>query len=68
MKLVLNLFLFLFTLFTFSDQTLSLSYYQIKKICEKERNERKCIKYLSEKKFNLEKGKLIEIPVIPYKK
>ena len=67
MKLVLNLSLFLFTLSTFSDKSFSLSYYEIKKFCEKERNERKCIKDLSEKKSNLKKGNLIEIPVIHYK-
>ena len=49
MKLVLNLSLFLFTLSTFSDKSFSLSYYEIKKFCDKERNERKCIKDLSEK-------------------
>jgi len=68
MKLALNLFLFLFTFVAFCEQSLSLTYYQIKKICEKEKIQRNCIKNLREKKYLLEKGNFIEIPVIPYKK
>ena len=68
MKLALNLFLFLFALFTISDKTLSLTDYQIKKICKNERRELTCIKELQEKKNNLEKGNFIEIPIIPYKR
>ena len=67
MKLLLNLFLFSFTLLTFCDHSLSLTYYQIKKFCEKERSEQKCMKDLQEKKSNLKKGNFIEIPVLPYK-
>ena len=68
MKLVLNLFLFLFALFTFSDQSFSLTYYQMRKYCEKEKRIRQitCIKNLQEKKSILKKGSPIEIPVIPY--
>ena len=68
MKLLLNLFLFLFTLITFNDHSLSLSYSQIKKFCEKERSERKCINDLREKKSNLQKGNFIEIPIVPYRR
>ena len=69
MKLALNLFLFLFVLFTFGDKSFSLTDYQIKKICKKEKMESKtCIKNLKEKRFNLQKGILIEIPVLPYKR
>ena len=68
MKLALNLCLFLFPLFAFSTQSFSLTYYQIKKFCEKEKRERSCIKNLKEKKSILEKGYLIEIPVYPYKR
>ena len=67
MKLALNLFLFLFVLFSFIDESISLTDYQIKRICKKEKRESKCIKVLQEKRSNLEKGKLIEIPVIRYK-
>ena len=67
MKLMLNLSLFLFFLFTFSQETFSLTDYQIKKICKKEKRESNCIKELKEKRFNLQKGNFIEIPVIPYK-
>jgi len=68
MKLAINLFLFLFTLSTFIDKAFSLTDYQIKKICMKELRKSICIKNLQKKRSNLQKGKLIEIPVIPYKK
>ena len=68
MKLALNLFLFLFALFTYSDKSFSLTDYQIKKICNRELRQSKCIKNLKEKRSNLQKGKLIEIPVIYYKR
>ena len=68
MKLVLNLFLFLFTLCIFEDKSLSLTNYQIKEICKKEKKVSYCKKNLKEKKLNLKKGNYIEIPVIPYKK
>ena len=68
MKLALNLSLLLFALLTFVDKSLSLTDYQIKKICKKEKREITCIKNLKEKRSNLQKGNLIEIPVIPYKR
>ena len=67
MKLALNLSIVLISLFTFSDESLSLTDYQIKKICRKEKKELTCIKNLQEKRSNLQKGNPIEIPVIPYK-
>ena len=68
MKYALNLSLFLFALFTFGDESISLTNNQIKKICIKEKRELTCIEKLQEKRYNLKKGNLIEIPVIPYKK
>ena len=68
MKLALNLSLSLLALFTFGDESFSLTDYQIKKICKKEKRESTCIKNLQEKKSNLQKGNLIEIPVLPYKR
>ena len=68
MKLALNLSLFLFTLVIFGDKSFSLTNYQIKKICKKERNEIKCMKNLQHKKSELKKGNLIEIPVIPFRR
>jgi len=68
MKLLLNLFLFSFALFLFSDKSFSITDYQIKKICKKEKRELTCIKNLREKRSNLQKGNHIEIPVIPYKR
>ena len=68
MKLALNIFLFVITLSTFGDKSLSLTDYQIKKFCRKEKkSELTCIKILKEKRFNLKDGKSIEIPIIPYK-
>ena len=67
MKLVLNFFLFLFTLFILSEDSFSLTNYQIKKICRKERRESTCVKYLQEQRSNIQKGNRIEIPVIPFR-
>ena len=68
MKLTLNLFLSLFALVIFDDKSFSLTDYQIKKICKKEKNKSFCIKKLQDKRSNLQKGIFIEIPVIPYPK
>ena len=68
MKSVLNLSLFLFTLFMFdNNKSFSLTDYQIKKICKKEKRVLSCIKNLQEKKSNLKKGNIIEIPVKPFR-
>ena len=67
MKLALNLSLSLFALLTFHDKTLSLTNYQISKICKKEKRVSDCIKKFEEKRDNLKNGDRIEIPVIPYK-
>ena len=67
MKLVLNLFLFLFSLFLFIDKSFSLTNYQIKRICKDKLRNYICIKNLQEKRSNLQKGKQIEIPVKPYR-
>ena len=66
MKLAINLFLSLFALLTFDDKALSLSNYQISKICKKEKRISTCIKKFQEKRDKLKVGDLIEIPVIPY--
>ena len=68
MKLVLSFSLFLLAFFLFSNESFSLSDYKIKKLCKNEERELTCIKNFQEKKTNLQKGKLIEIPVTPYKR
>ena len=68
MKLVFNFFMFLLAFFSFSNKSLSLTDYQIKKICVKEKRVSLCMKNLQEKRSALQKGKLIEIPVKPYKR
>ena len=67
MKLVLNFFIFLLAFFSFSNKSLSLTDYQIKRFCKKEKRASLCIKKLQEKRSVLQEGKLIEIPVTPYK-
>ena len=68
MKLLLNLSLFIFALILLGDKSFSITDYQIRKICRKEKRELTCIKSLQEKRSNLKEGKLIEIPVIPHKR
>ena len=67
MKLLLNLSLFLFSLLFLGEKSFSITDYQIKKICKKEKRQLTCIKNMQEKRSNLQKGNYIEIPVIPYK-
>ena len=68
MKLVLNSSMFFLAFFSFSNESLSLTDYQIKRFCAKEKRGFLCIKNLKEKRSDLEKGKLIEIPIIPHKR
>ncbi len=68
MKFALKLSLFFFALFTCSNESFALTDFQIKRFCEKEKRKLTCIKSLQEKRSNLREGKLIEIPVIPYKR
>ena len=68
MKLGINLSLFLLIFFSFSNESFSLTDYQIKRYCKKEKRVFSCIKDLQEKRSNLQKGNLIEIPVVNYKK
>ena len=67
MKLLLNLSLFLFSLFLIGEKSYSITDFQIKKICKKEKRELTCINNLKEKRSTLQKGNHIEIPVIPYR-
>ncbi len=68
MKLVLNLSFFLLAFFSFSNESFSLSDYQIKRYCTKEKKSYSCVKNLKEKRSNLLKGKPIEIDIVPYKR
>jgi len=68
MKLALNLCFTIFVLFIFGDKSLSLTDYQIKKICKNQKRKTTCIKVLEQKRSDLQKGNLIEIPVLPYKR
>ena len=68
MKFIFNLSFVLFAFFSVSDKSFSLTDYQIKKYCKEEKRVLSCIKNLQEKRFNLQKGNLIEIPIVPYKR
>ena len=68
MKLSLNISIFLIVFLMTEGELYALTDYKIKKICKKEKRELTCIKKLKEKRSNLQKGNLIEIPVIPYKR
>ena len=68
MKLVLYSSLFLLSFFSFVNESFSLTDYQIKRFCKKEKRVYSCIKNLQEKRSDLQKGNLIEIPVEPYKR
>ena len=67
MKLLLNFSMFLLAFFSFSNESFSLSDFQIKRYCAKKKKVSLCIKNLQEKRSDLQKGKLIEIPVEPYR-
>ena len=67
MKMVLNFSIFLLAFFSFSNESFSLSDYQMKKFCAKRKRVSLCIKNLKEKRTDLQEGKRIEIPVTPYK-
>ena len=68
MKLVLNFSMFLLAFLSLSNESFSLTNYQIKRFCKKEKRVSLCIKNLQEKRSDLQEGKLIEIPVKPYKR
>ena len=68
MKLVLNFSMFLLAFFSFSNESFSLTDYQIKRFCTKEKKVSLCIKNLHEKRSDLQEGRLIEIPVTPQKR
>jgi len=68
MKLVLIFSMFLLAFFSFSNESFSLTDFQIKRFCKKEKRVSLCIKKLKEKRSVLQEGKLIEIPVTTYLK
>ena len=67
MKMVLNFSIFLLAFFSFSNESFSLTDFQIKRFCKKEKRVSLCIKKLKEKRSVLQEGKFIEIPVKPYR-
>ena len=67
MKLALIFSMFLLAFFSFGNELFSLTDFQIKRFCKKEKRVSLCIKKLQEKRSDLQEGKAIEIPVKPYK-
>jgi len=59
--------MFLLAFFSFGNESFSLTDFQIKRFCKKEKRVSSCIKELQKKRSDLQEGKLIEIPVTPYK-
>ena len=68
MKMILNFSMSSLAFFLFSNELFSLTDYQIKRFCGKEKRVSLCIKNLQEKRSDLQKGNRIEIPVKPYKR
>ena len=68
MRLSLNFFLFILVWLSLGRESFALTDYKIKKICRREKRESVCIKKLKEKRSNLQKGNMIPIQVIPYKR
>ena len=64
MKTIITYLTFLF----YSLNAFSITNNEIYKICKKDVNKISCVKRLKINRFKLEKGKPIEIPVIPYRK
>ncbi len=68
MRSFLRVSLSLFVLVISEIELLALTDYEIKKICKREKKWLSCVKNLQEKRFYLQNGNQIEIPVIPYKR
>ena len=68
MKIALNLSLFLFALVIWGGESFSITDYQMKRICKKEKKYLTCMKNLQKKRSNLQDGNIIEVPVIPYRR
>ena len=68
MRFLLNTFFIILTFLIYESKTFALSYYQIREICQNEKRKSSCIKDLRDRKYNLQKGNRIEIPVIPFRK
>ena len=67
MKDLPSTFLFILLPLILHNETLALTNYQIREICQKERKKKTCQKNLEYKKLNLNEGRRIEIPVIPHR-
>ena len=68
MRLFLRVSLFFFVLVISEVELFALTDYEIKKICKREKKWSSCVKNLQEKRFYLQNGSQIEIPVIPHKR
>ena len=62
------IFIFIFIFYLTEIKIYALSTYEIKKLCQRERNKKDCTEKLKIKKSNLIKGKRIKIQVLTFKK
>ena len=58
----------LFLSIAFSERVKALNNNEIIELCKADRREQECIRKLKIRRYNLERGKPIDIPVIPFKK
>ena len=68
MKFFLNSLLFLVISLLYENNAFPISDYRIKNICRREIRRSKCVEALKFKRLQLNQGKQIEIPVIPFEK
>ena len=68
MKLIAKVLLFLTLSSCLIKDAFSLTNNEINKICQKKSTKENCIKRLRTNKYLLERGKPIEIPVIPFER
>ena len=68
MRLIKTVILILISSVLFTNEGLTLTNNEIIKFCKNSRKKQDCIIKIKIKRYNLNRGKPIEIPVIPYKK
>tara|TARA_Y100000589_G_C26584441_1_gene399753 strand:- start:173 stop:376 length:204 start_codon:yes stop_codon:yes gene_type:complete len=64
LKIIVTLFLSI----AFSQRVIALTNIEIIELCKADKRKQECIRMQKIRRYNLERGKPIDIPVIPYKK
>ena len=65
---LLKIIIILFLSIAFSEKVKAMTNNEIIQLCKADRREQECIRKQKIRRYNLERGKPIDIPVIPYKK